>query len=92
MKCSIFIPSHVPSVICFPPFFLWVQGAAWASAREAQGPRGHARRDGDDPHRHAGGGSDRPGAVEAAAPPVLQCEPGLMVETDVENKNDNINN
>ncbi len=55
-------------------FFPSWQGAAWASAREAQGSRGHACGDGADPHRHAGGGSDSPGAVEAAAPPLVQCE------------------
>ena len=56
--------------LCFP----LRQGAARASACETSRPRGHARRDGDDPHRHAGGGSDRPGAVEAETPSVLQRE------------------
>lgn len=50
------------------------QGAARAAPCEAPGSRGHARGDGAHPGRHAGGGSDRAGAVEAAAPSVLQCE------------------
>lgn len=51
------------------------QGAARAAPREAPGSRGHARRDGAHPGRHAAGGADRPGAVEAEAPPLLQREP-----------------
>lgn len=50
------------------------QGSARASAREAQGSRGHARRDGPHPHRHSGGGADRAGAVETATPQVVQCK------------------
>ncbi|MEE6473366.1 hypothetical protein FKM82_009981 [Ascaphus truei] len=47
-------------------------GGTCPDARQAPRPRGHARRDGAHPHRHAGGGAAAAGAVEAETPALLQ--------------------
>lgn len=66
--------THTHFVSCAQPAVSCRQGATRAAPCEAQGSRGHARRDGAHPGGHAARGADRPGAVEAAAPPLLQCE------------------
>lgn len=63
--------------------FFCLQSSARAAPREAPGSRGHARRDGAHLGRHAARGADRPGAVEAEAPPLLQCEPRHAVSVSV---------
>lgn len=63
-----------PSLPSLSPPLVSLQSAAWAAAREAPGSWGHARRDGAHPHRHAGGGPDPAGPVEAETQPLLQRE------------------
>nr|XP_054507764.1 E3 ubiquitin ligase RNF121 isoform X2 [Agelaius phoeniceus]XP_054507773.1 E3 ubiquitin ligase RNF121 isoform X2 [Agelaius phoeniceus] len=49
-----------------------MEGGARPDARQAPRARGDACRDGAHPHRHPRGGTAPPGAVEAAAPSLLQ--------------------
>lgn len=50
------------------------QSGACENARQTQGSRGHARRDGPDPHRHLGGRPASTRAVETETLEVVQCE------------------
>lgn len=59
------LPLNVP---VFP------QDGACTDARQAQRPRGHARRDGAHPHSHPGRRTTRPCAVEAETFKVIQCK------------------
>lgn len=57
-----------PNVPVFP------QDGACTDARQAQRPRGHARRDGAHPHSHPGRRTTRPCAVETETFKVIQCK------------------
>lgn len=48
------------------------QNGACKNARQTQGPRGHARRDGTDPHCHPGRRPAHPRSVETKTSKVLQ--------------------